>query len=89
MGLRFCFFSRKFVLLDYFDLIVDIFSGYIARDRGLYDCLREFGISNRFESIAGGFSGSVARRDRKLFCLTSKFLSSWLVGRYIITSPNN
>lgn len=87
--LRLCFLSKKFFPFDYFNSIVGVFSRYITKDKGLGVFLKDFGILDRFESIDGSFSGDIAEKGRELFCLFFKSLSSWLVGRCVITSPND
>lgn len=67
---------RNFISSDCFDLIVDVSSGYIAGNRGLYIFLIEISILDSFKSIVSGSSRSVGVEGKGLFCLFSKFLSS-------------
>lgn len=67
---------REFVLSDCFNSIVGVIGKYVAGNRGLCIFLKEFGVLDRFELIAGGSSGGVTGRGRELFCLSSKSLSS-------------
>lgn len=89
IGLRLCFLWREFISSDSFNLIIGVSNGYVIGNKSLYVFWTEFDILNRFKSIDGGFSRNITRGGKDLFYSSSKFLLSWLVGRFVIILINN